>query len=353
MDSSEAMKRMKVELEMTQREVEVLRTAAQHATPYIPPRESPSLATEQLLEALRIHCQQVEEDNEILRSRLRQTKALILERESIMTEEGNRLRQRISENRKHMNLVRSFNVNPDGLQPSALSTPFIGRLQNAPDIHPSQRPSSKARGDEAFAALLLADRVLRQDRIRSPPTPVYRTPKKPQLAQKRSSHTMSNMPSTPIQSRNAPSTANMPLQHVPRGHQLQLPPTPSYRRRESRDSTISASDAEVDHRTTQNYPRTIIETPRSQGRFILPSKSIMRTPQTPKSQQINTPKFSSGLIQTKIHGRVTKPTFSRAEEQSKRKARESDDAPGSLQSKKGRMEEGVGLGIGGLTSPGR
>jgi len=354
METSEIMKRMEVELEMTQKEVEVLQAAAQRVTPLLQQRETPSVSTDELLTSLRNHSHHLEAENESLRYRLKQAKALILERESTMTEESDRLRERISENRKHINLLRQFNGTQEGLQPSALSTPYAGKSKHTPELHPSQIPGSKARSDEAFAALLLADQVLSQE---SPPTP-GRRPRKNQAERRPASYTMTTIPSTPIQSRSATNSNSIPSQHFYASRSrakgpvtvLQPPITPSHRRRESRDSTISASEDEGDELPKLPPQNHTADTQRNTRRFHSPSKSVMRTPQTPKSQQIPVPK-SSGLIQTRIYGRITKPSVSRPEEQSKRKFRESDAVAELHSSKRGRMEEGVGLGIDGLSSP--
>jgi len=355
METSEILKRMEVELEMTQREVEVLQAAAQRVTPLLQQRETPTPSTDELLSSLRNHSQHLEAENGLLRFRLKQAKALILERESTMTEESDRLRERISENRKHINLLRHFNGTQEGLHPSALSTPCVGRSQYTLELHPSQIPGSKARGDKAFAALLLADQVLSQEGATAPSTP--RRSRKTKTEGRSATYTMNDIASTPVQNRSAPNSNRIPSQHfytsrsrVNRPTTVPQPPIATHRRHGSRDSTISASEDEGDMLPKLPTQNRSVDTHRHPERFHSPSKPVMRTPQTPKSQQIPTPK-SSALIQTRIYGRITKPGMSRTEEQSKRKFRESDAVVEDHHSKRGRMEEGVGLGIGGLSNP--
>lgn len=361
MDRSELLIRMDVELAMAHKEVEVLQAAAQRRSPPVLQCETPILSNDndELLNTLRNQCQHLEAENETLRNRLRQAKTLILEREYDMNEESDRLRERISENRKHMNLLRQSNGTLEGLQQSVLGTPYLGQLRHATEIHPSHIPGSKAKGDQAFAALLLADQVLNHEAGTSPVTQSKRAIRTiPPGPARRTSQTTTSVPSTPVQPRSGPSSAVVPSQHFrasrTREHpQLlipQLPPTPSYRRRESRDSTISASDGGADDHAVHSKVERTAETYQRREGFHAPTKFVMRTPQTPKTQQSAAPQ-STGLIQTKIYGRITKAGLNRSEEHGKRKLRQSDVVPGNHHNKKGRMEEGVGLGIAGLASP--
>lgn len=216
LEYSESLNRMKVELEMTAREVDVLQRTRV---------ESPSSSSHQAVLEWKNRCHLLELENESLRSRLVDAKALIMEREGARNEETDRLRQRIRDNRVHMNRLRQAGA-------------FVG--ETSPEAYPAssrrdnQYSSSRnTRGDEPFHSLLLAGQVLSQEAASTPSTPLGSRQRGE--AHHRAQQTLASLPSTPY--RSAP-RVQAPYYNIPPASA----PMRNTRRRESRDSTISASD---------------------------------------------------------------------------------------------------------------
>ena len=412
LEFSESMKRMQVELEMSHKEVEVLQAQAQRGnasitTPVQPGhRLSSKSPDDQRLTILRDRCKLLELENDDLVQRQENLKALMLERETQSQEEIERLKDRIRENRKHVNLLRHSSGNVEGSPFSSLNTPNIPTARKTRHENGSagRYTTPKARGTDApFAALLLADQVLSQGAATSPSTPAPHPGNRQGGGggshHHRGSHSLSSLPSTPLQARSVPTA----IPHTPY-YSLQKPRSPlapqtapprsiqSTRRRESRDSTISASDLDVEDAAEQgpgyrsegplddSGPEDHTEIPESQAsqeaRHML-KKSASRSFQdsssssfqqqqwardmgSPPSKNSNsTAKGGANLKQSKIQGKVTKPGLGIEGVGlggSKRKVADRDVSAGSAghlekRGKRGRFgSEGVGLGIGGWAS---
>jgi len=192
---------------------------------------------DQLVLDLRNSCQILEIDNVNLRQRERHLKTLLLEREDSMTAENERLCERIRQNRRHASLYRQT-YRPVDSPPSHFATPFVTPARKINNLHVDRTPC----GGDQFAALLLADQVLQQEAGSAPSTP-HTKHVKPQRRDE--------APRTPYTPRQAVFKPTGPyFVHPSTGKDtapVVVEATPvryHHNRRQTRDSTISASEGE-------------------------------------------------------------------------------------------------------------
>lgn len=356
MERSEQMNRMEVELEMKNKEVEVLQDQAKRGASAFPTpvmasaRLVPMSPSDQQLANTRNRCNALEIQNEELRWHYEDLKALMAENQASYAEENRRLRERIRENRKHLNMLRQAN-GIDSSPFSAFATP------QAPVRHrPEHFVTPKARGEDAFSQLLLADQVLSQEANTTPSTPAPGQNRRGAFHQ-RAAHSLSSLPTTPAQARSVPASARMqePL-YTPRQpqtpHVPQTAPQQQYRqsRRVSRDSTISACDDDEAYSSSSSRSDKddIPESQASQEarNMLRQSTSFGKSGSAKSSQRSEAVAKSSGLLQTKLYGPIKKvaPMSTGA---AKRKAA---DEVSPLSTKKARSGDAVGLGIGSWAS---
>ncbi|CZT42972.1 uncharacterized protein RSE6_02943 [Rhynchosporium secalis] len=248
-ESEEALKRMEVENDIIRREVQVLQVNGRDTT------------TTDYTQRLKAYCKSVEEDNVLHRRRLEKAKRLLdTKDEEIMEakDEIFRLQQRIRQNREHINILRS----PGG--PLHISTPkttpatplqYRGTPKYTPTTNRSIRYGPSADNQEKFNALLLAGSVLSQENTSAPSTPTVARRPDPRTPNRhnRGVQSLSAFPTTTLGS--ARSVGNNTLlpsaQFTPQAEARVVTTLSQHvaqhsreRRRKSRDSTISASDAE-------------------------------------------------------------------------------------------------------------
>ena len=254
-ETEETAKRMEVEHDMTRREVDILNYAIQG-------RDS-SPAGQQYVAKLKALCRSMEDENIAINQRLKKAKKVIELKDdqlALAKDEKARLLQRIRENREHVNHLRSpggifhvahvavskfsnnsYPATPQQYRATPKHTPVTGRSARQAREH-SQEP---------FAALLLADRVLSQENNSAPSTPMVNRrpdPRTPVNKHSRGIQSLSSLPTTPAKPGSANSTLLPSVQFTPRaesriaGGQTRVQQSRE-RRRKSRDSTISASDA--------------------------------------------------------------------------------------------------------------
>jgi hypothetical protein len=212
----------------------------------------------------------------------------------------------------------------------------------APHLH-----AEASRGQNNFEALLLADKMLSQETATAPSTPTRSQAPRSRYGHNRGTHSMSSLPQTPNR---------RPTQHPPR-----TPPTfsainvpqsapaahyqakPVHGRRESSNSTITASSIDDEEAFTEREDEDVPESQASQM-----ATSMLRR-NASVSKRMAAPPPSSQLVQSKLFGHVKKggSYISRAGEFEKRRLPSSTENHGSP-SKRGRMEPAVGLGIGGV-----
>lgn len=360
---NEAKQRMEVELEMKAKEVEVLRNQTPRfnnslVTPVTPNPHSFALSpNDQQFVILRNRCTALEIENDNLKAQVEDLETHWKDKECDLLEENQRLRDRIRDNRRHINQIRQANGLPDASPSSIFATPRTAGRPTQPIS--SGQSHSKPRPDDQISALLLADQMLSQESNTTPSTPTPHQARRGPYAHHRGTHSLSSLPSTPLQARSVPQPPRAPaLFQTPtttRSPQVpQTAPAPRHRRRESRDSTISASELEEgaetnpfdDNTSSVADPGEVTESRASQeaANILRKSSSFGRTQTASSSQRsLDVPK-TSGLLQSKLYGQVTKPGVGVA----KRKPSASPVGSNGSPTKKGRAG-GVGLGIGGLS----
>ncbi|KAG9231721.1 hypothetical protein BJ875DRAFT_468708 [Amylocarpus encephaloides] len=346
-ESEEAVKHLEVEHDMTLREVELLQMRVQDAQD--PPE----------LEHYRRRSRLLEEENRKLSDSLRKAKRVIISNEDDITNlelDVKQLRERIRVNRSHINEMRS----PGGIyhNPSLHNSPATPQHYRSTPKHTpmTSRSVRQARdhSQEPFAALLLADRVLSQENSSAPSTPIvqrrpiHRTPNR----HNRNVQSLSSLPTTPGSARtSAVNSTLLPSAQFSSQAEARVTstlgsgttPQPRERRRKSRDSTISASDAEEIARSARSYREESAEVPESQASQSA-IEMLRRDPRESfdvAASRATTPNpinDKTNLSQAKIFGVVTKPTVE--------KRKRGDDEPTSYDAKKLRAMASVGLGIG-------
>ena len=351
-ESCEAANRMAVEMEMAQREVEVLQDVSKKDAGAAASAPDDDAVTH--LEGL---CRQLRLENDSLRTSLDTSLMSLEQRESELAsarEENERLRGRIRKNREHMN--RLFGSIYDQTPPSVLgASPRTPRRALNAALYPYTPTGGAARKERPFEALLLADKVLSQEMAAAASTP-SRAP--PAATKGRSaghycaSQSMSSLPSTPVRARMVQDASRANLYHTPPTFQPinkvpQTAPPARYvghnrARRASSDSTISASSQ--DGRGDGASVDAIEESQASQAATSMLRRSrSYKAPAAPAKSLANK---AADAVQTKLFGRVKKPNILRPDSDKQlsrdNKVAASEEPP----LKKSRLGS-VGLGIDG------
>ncbi|PVI06131.1 hypothetical protein DM02DRAFT_610084 [Periconia macrospinosa] len=353
MESQEAASRMAVELAMAQREIDVLQQAEEKRRNAIVPEPNYEESTTTAANAILIsemnrQIQLLQGENEELHDINDQQKRIIEHREgelASLVEENDRLKTRIRRNREHIAPYLPFLEQMGESPRSSFGTP------HATPRHKTNRVngpvSNEERGQSNFEALLLADKMLSQDTTTAPSTPARLNAPRSRYGHSRGTHSMSSLPQTPNR-RSQPRThvprtpptfsaVNIPQSAPPAHYQSGTPQV----RRESSNSTITASSVDEEEAFTDREEDQVPESQASQAatsmlRNVLPPKQAS----APSSQ-------SSNLIQSKIYGQVKKGRgLTRPGDIEKRRLQSAEHHGNP--SKRGRVDAGLGLGIGGL-----
>lgn len=351
MESQEAASRMAVELAMAQRELDVLQQAEEKRRNNIPTpeqnyQESANAANAIMLSELSRQNQLLQGENEELRDLVDQQKRVTEHREgeiASLLEENDRLKTRIRKNRDHIAplLEQMEQTSPR----SVFGTPHQPTPRNRGRAPPSLA-TENSRGQNNFEALLLADKMLSQETATAPTTPTRAHAPRARFGHHRGAQSMSSLPQTPNR------RIAQPRQQVPRTPPAYIPATipqsappahyaqkPAHGRRQSSNSTITASSVDEEEAYTDREEDNVPESQASQM-----ATSLLR--RAPSSKQASGPS-SQNLVQSKIFGQVKKGSgLTRSNEFEKRRL-QSSEHHGSP-TKRGRVDHGVGLGIGGL-----
>ncbi|KAF2462577.1 uncharacterized protein BDR25DRAFT_308233 [Lindgomyces ingoldianus] len=358
MESRESASRMAVELAMAQREIDVLQQAEEKrrntlSSPAQSFQEVPiNPANAILMSELNRRCQLLQDENEGLRDMIDQQKRLTEHREgelASLMEENDRLKTRIRKNRDHIAPLLPYfeQMNEQGSPRSMLGTPQQATPRHRVNRGPPPLSTENTRGHNNFDALLLADKMLSQETATAPSTPTRSHVPKSRLGHSRGTHSMSSLPQTPNRRtahlhHDLPCTPptfsaiNIP-QSAPPAHYQQKA---AHIRRESSNSTITASSVADEEAFTDREEDEVPESQASQMATSMLRRAAPKQMSTPSSQT------SDRLIQSKIFGQVKKSAASRPGEFEKRRL-QSGDHHGSP-TKRGRLDQAVGLGIGGL-----
>lgn len=343
-ESEETVKRLEVEHDMTRREVEALQSNG---------RDNDSLS---YIIKLKEYCKELEEDSSVTRRRLQKAKQVIEDKDYRLAQaedEIARLKERIRQNREHIDNLRS----PGG--PLHVSTPRTS--PNTPQQYratPKHTPSSSRRREppgsaRPFEALLLADAVLSQENNSAPSTPITArrrdllTPNRHQ----RGAQSLSSLHHTPGDVRHL-QPGLLPAAQFPPESEARVANIRGWnnarvaheRRRLSRDSTISADELEnVNQISNTKKPlrdesEEIYESQASQSATEM-LRADPRESFEISASRIHTP-VSGGdsLQQSKIYGSVTKSVG--------QKRRRSSEEDGQLSAKKLRAAAGAAIGLG-------
>ncbi|KAH8726587.1 hypothetical protein GQ44DRAFT_705193 [Phaeosphaeriaceae sp. PMI808] len=352
MESQEASSRMAVELAMAQREIDVLQQAEEKrrnsvTAPEQAYQESANAANAIIMSELSRQNQLLQNENEGFRDLFEQQKRLTEHREgelSSMLEENDRLKTRIRKNRDHIAplLEQIEHSSPR----SVYGTPHQPTpRQRVSRVNPALANENN-RGQNNFEALLLADKMLSQEIATAPSTPTRAHMPRSRLGHQRGAQSMSSLPQTPnrrtVQSRaEVPRTppayvpSNVP-QSAPQAHYAHKP---VQGRRQSSNSTITASSVDEEEAFTDHEEDQVQESQASQ----MATTMLRKVP----SSKMPAPSKTASLVQSKIFGQVKKGhSLTRSGEHEKRRLQSSEHH--SSPQKRGRMDQGVGLGIGGL-----
>ena len=305
-ETEEAAKRAAVEHEATRREVEVLQESSPIFRNSSSPL-SPQASMQRNLQLALAHCRELQQENAMLDRRLRSSKKVIAqldEQNAGLKENTNLLRQRIKENRDHLNEMQSTGAISINTTPVMdYSTPLYNRTPRTPatvsrptrDPHPAQDP---------FDALLLAGQVMNGEANSVPSSPQQIKAKKLQSHHIRGAHSLSSLPTTPQRSR--PLTADhiltTPIHQSDPRVSFSAPgtqPASSYDQ-EDRESTISASDDGEGSYPGGDFP----ESQASQAATNMLRHSL-ESQNGGHSSPGQMPE-SSKLMQAKLFGQVTK-----------------------------------------------
>jgi hypothetical protein len=352
-ETREDVNRMEVEHEMTKREVVALQRAEHARQARQDSASSAPSATSRYISELKAYIEDIVSQNSLLQRRVQKAKKIIAQNEADaikLIEENRNYLQRIRENREHLNRLKS----PGGIYATAAtpqprsSSAFPVTPQQYRNT-PKQTPRALRQGHESqdsFAALLLADRVLNQENNSAPSTPSTSRPiQRNQPRHQRNVQSMSSLPSTPARSRPMADNGNMSVQFVPQSEpryrsQQEFFARPRERSRKSRDSTISAEDAEEIAAYNESDNEDIPESQASQTAtemLRVDPRESLEVVGSPAPSKL--PTEASGLLQAKIFGSVTKPGVDKR----KRVDESADYGVKKLRT----AEAGIGLGIGG------
>jgi hypothetical protein len=322
-ESSKAHNAIVVEMDMMQRELDVLQEAELRRRGTASPRQSLEAAAHRdlindLNRQINILNAEIQRQQVVIASHQRSLDTRN-ERLTTLEEQNERLRHRIRTNREHMNgLIDSVR---DRSPISALNTPSRS-YYNTParvPITPSAR-RHRDTGNMAFDVLLLADKVISQETATAPSTPKSHGRGKAS-GHVRGTHSLSSLPSTPTRRPTTQHSAHtqpppalrtpLHLSHLldsappsaPQFHYAETP-TSARRRRASSESTISIPDRDTGGATRAGASFTGDEIPESSASQA--ATSMLRS----TTSSFGSKKASSQgktLKQAKLAGRVAKP----------------------------------------------
>jgi hypothetical protein len=233
-ESSKANNALEVELEMMQRELDVLQEADLRRRGASSPRQRIEAAAHKDL------INDLNKQINILNSEIQRQQVVVAQlqrslenrndRITSLEEQNERLRHRIRTNREHMNgIIESVR---DRSPISAMNTPsrsYYNTPNRGPLSTPARRTERRDTNNMAFDVLLLADKVISQETATAPSTPKSGHARTKASGHVRGTHSLSSLPSTPTRRLTA-STAHQnqpPTLHTPLHLSQILEPTPN------------------------------------------------------------------------------------------------------------------------------
>lgn len=346
-ESQEAASRMAVELAMAHRELDVLQQAEAKrrraaATPEPSHAESANAANAILMAEMNRQNRILQAENAQLRDMFEQQKRLTEHREGELVsliDENDLLKSRIRKNRDHMAPLLE-QMHEHGTPRSTFGTPHQPTPRR---LHRTPHSNEHMRGPNNFEALLLADKMLSQETATAPSTPRTAAYASKSRGHLRGAQSMSSLPNTPNRRshpyarppRTPPSYMPAAVPHTaPPAHPQQKP---AHERRQSSNSTITATSVDEEEACTDREDDRINESQASQM-----ASSMLRN--APPPREMHAPP-STNLVQSKIFGHVKKGNSSARPKEFEKRRPASTTQQGSPRK---RVDNGVGLGIGGL-----
>ena len=313
-ETEEAAKRAAVEHEATRREVQVLQEGSPVHRNYFSPR-SPQASMQRNLQLSLSHCRELQQENMMLEKRLRSSKKLVAqldEQNADLKDNVHLLRQRIKENREHLNEMHSNGAISINNTPNiGYSTPLHNQTSKTPATagRAFQDSNLTARSQDPLDTLLLASQqVMNREANSVPSSPQQFRTKKLHSQHIRGAHSLSSLPTTPLRSRpvTADNTVVTPISHAginvsSSAPDRQLVYDGGYRAREDRESTISASENEEEpSRDEEMLGSQASQAATGMLRRSLGSQNGRKAASSQNSE-------SSKAMQAKLFGQVTKP----------------------------------------------
>ena len=357
-ETEESAKRAEVEHEATRREVQVLQEGSPVHRHSFSPR-SPQASMQRSLHLALAHCRELQQENTVSNKRLRASKKIIAQLDGQNTdlkEHVQLLRQRIKDNRDHLNELQSLGaISIHGTPSTEYSTPLPKGTPRTPattsratrDVH--QAVSSQ----DPFDALLFAGQVLNGEASSVPSTPNPPRARKLHSQHIRGAHSLSSLPTTPNRSR--PVTAdNVLITSAERSGAnyrvsfsapgTQLTHQKETHAREDRDSTISASEDEEIEQLPSSQASQVA------ANMLRQSLGSRKETRTAAAQAQNTTKMTQG----KLFGQVKKPGVARMEASTKRgnDVNSYDEIVRSSKKSRTAAADNIGLGINSWQSTG-
>lgn len=357
-ETEESAKRAEVEHEATRREVQVLQEGSPVHRHSFSPR-SPQASMQRSLHLALAHCRELQQENSVLSRRLKASKKVIAQLDGQNTdlkEHIQLLRQRIKDNRDHLNELQSLGaISIHGTPSTEFSTPLPKDTPRTPattgrvsrDVH--QAVSSQ----DPFDALLFAGQVLNGEASSVPSTPNQPRARKLHSQHIRGAYSLSSLPTTPSRSR--PVTAeNVLITSAERSganHRVsfsapgtQLAHHEEAHTREDRDSTISASEDEDDEQLPGSQASQVA------ANMLRQSLGPRKETRTAAAQTQNTTKITQG----KLFGQVKKPGVAKMEASTKRgnDVNSYDEIVRSSKKSRKAASDNIGLGINSWSSTG-
>ena len=360
-ETEESAKRAEVEHEATRREVQVLQEGSPVHRHSFSPR-SPQASMQRNLQLALAHCRELQHEISVCNKRLRASKKVITQlngQNADLKDHIQLLRQRIKDNRDHLNELQSSGaISIHGTPFTDYSTPLPKGTPRtpAPTGSVARDVGQAVSSQDPFDALLFAGQVLNGEASSVPSTPNQPRSRKIHPQHMRGAHSLSSLPTTPNRSR--PVTAdNILIASTDRSganHRVSLSaPSTQFthqekiRAREDRDSTISASeDEDVEQLPGSQASRVAANIlRRSLGSQKESNTAVAQTPDSGK------------LTQGRLFGQVKKAGAARMEASTKRGNDVNSYDEIVRNSKKSRTldptSERVGLGINSWPIPGQ
>ncbi|KAG8529953.1 uncharacterized protein KY384_005434 [Bacidia gigantensis] len=350
-ETEESKKRAEVEHEATKREVQVLQENSPAPAHVMSPIASPQTPSQRTTEIALSHCRDLQRENGVLEKRLKASKKLIARLDSKnadLTDHIQLLRQRIKDNRNHMNDLQDRGII------SLTGTPrheFATPNNREPPRTPATRRLAEDIGSRQTPSQTPFDTLLQAANLNSAGFSVPSSPSQQRQrgvhSHMRGTHSLSSLPTTP---QRRPVTAEATMTG-PSGrfedHKVNFSASGTQSRpQDDRESTISASDNEDNLDDEDGLPGSQASQVASQMlRRTLEGQNSHRSP-------LKEHLSPSPMRQSKLFGHTKKPGTMPLKRPADDDVYDDSIRKNKLQKTAHRGSDRIGLGIGSWPSPG-